>query len=390
MWGILGAVVLAPATANAEPLAMDRFEPERQWQLLGAQGIHIDTGWQPPNSAIQVKFLVHAQDDVLASMPGEAVYDWGTSEVVFFGDEGEGTFEIDVGAIVDARVQFDLLGNHYESELIGPYELGVFELTELTPYLLEGNPDRPALIEVTTEKTEVIAYPLVDAVIASGELVVDAAFDVRVALACSRIDVTPVEGSTATVDVELAAAALQAPSEEGVDLEAVGKLSCTTTADVTLLLYPGVQVTIGLEQFELAPFELPVPLLTGQEDPFDFDALPLRFEAPPAPSGTTSDSGGDESSGGPTHSGGGGDGGMTASDTGGNDPGTTSSTDGSDTDSATGGGVSDQEGCACRAGETRQSWGLLLVGMLGLARRRRSAQARSCCRRACSARSRTS
>lgn len=369
-------IVLAPGIARAQPESYDDFEPFREHQLLGFFGLDVDTGWQPPNSDIQVSFLLHAEDDVTASLPGEAIYDWQPEEVVFVGDEDEGLFALDVGVILDARVKFDLLGNQFESELIGPYEIGVFDSVTFTPYLLPGNPDRPAHIIAVTDPVEVFEQPLVDAVIASGSFVVDAAFDIDVSLQCDAIDVLPQHAPLASVQTELVAEAIAAPVP-AEDITADATLRCRTVSTLIVLLYPGVQVQIGLEEFELTPFELAVPLVVDREDPFDFDPLPLLFEAPIDAGGTT----GGETGGGSTGAGesgsaeGSGDGGSGPA-SGSGSSGHTGS--GTDTDTDTGGPLGEaisDDGCGCRqhmrAGSHPMLW-LWLPVLLGLRRRSRA------------------
>lgn len=288
-WGvILGFTgALLPAVALAEPEATDRFDPVREVQLLGAPGIDIDTGWAPPGSAIQVRFALHFDDEVVASMPGDAVYDWGTGELYFDGDVDAGSFEVDVGVIVNGRMRFDLLGQQFETDLLGPYDVATIGADEFTPYLLEGNLDRPARVERLTDRSLLFEYALVDAIIASGTFFVDAAFDTQIELVCDAIDVVSAEGDEASIDVELQVGALPAPPD-GADLQAEASLHCRTISTVVLLLYPGVELQVLGQGFELAPFELPVPALTDAESSFDFEALALAFEAPLPEAGSSS------------------------------------------------------------------------------------------------------
>jgi MYXO-CTERM domain-containing protein len=352
--------------AQAAPVGTDRFEPTRALQLLGAPGVDIATGWVPAGSDIQVSFELHADDGVVVSMPGDALFDWSDAGISFEGDPDQGAFELEVGVLLEARVRFDLLGNVFESEIIGPYDLGVFEQTSFTPYLLAGNPHRPAVIERLTAPSEVFVYPLVDAVIASGEFVLDAAFDVEVSLQCQAIEVALATGAVTSVVTESMAALVAVPAS-GEDLLADATLRCTTRSNVRLLLYPGVQVTLGLETFELSPFELPVPLLADQEDAFDFEALPLWFEAPALP-GTTTDGGTgtsrDGSTGDASPSGEGGGSGESGR---GEGTGTDSGTDG-------GGALGEPlQGCGCRPSApapVSMVWMTLAVLGLGCARRR--------------------
>lgn len=381
-WGaIIGfAGALVPAVAFAEPEATDRFEPVREVQLLGAPGIDLDTGWVPPGSGIQVRFVLHFGDDVVASMAGDAVYDWGAEELYFDGDVDGGSFEVDVGVIVNAQTRFDLLGQQFESDLIGPYDVATIGEVEFTPYLLEGNPDRPATVERFTERSLLFEYALVDVLIASGTFFVDAAFDTEVDLVCDTIEVSSAAGDEAVVDVELQSEALPAPLD-GSDLLADASLRCRTISNVVLLLYPGVQVEVLGQGFELSPFQLPVPALVDAESDFNFDTLPLAFEAPLPAAGSSSGDGGESSSGDDSETSSGGD---SADTTGGDADGnigsestaseTGTGADDLGTDGATGpmGHGEDLDGCGC-ASAPRPSAPTFLMLLLAacLGRRRK-------------------
>ena len=284
---ILAAALTAPNVATAGEV--QRFEPARELNLLGLGGVDVATGWVPANSAIQVSFDMHVGDTLEAEMLGDAEYEWEDGELWVTGDPDGGLFAIDVGALLDARVRFDLLGQQWESELIGPYDLVVDGGTLFDPYLLPGNPTRPALIDIQTEPTEVYTYSLVDAIIASGELVVDAAFDVQVSLECASIEAAPMAGDPAWIVEELAPVVMPSPSADSLLLDAT--LRCTTTSTFVVLLYPSVQITLGLETFELAPFELPVPLLTDDVQAFDFEPRALEFVDVPTPTPADDDGG---------------------------------------------------------------------------------------------------
>ncbi len=296
LWAVL--LFGLPTVASAETLEADRFEPERNLELLGLQGVDLDTNWQPPSSPIQVRFETHADDDILVEMPGDAVLDWDTGEVYFVGDDNGGVWDVDIGVAVDARFRFDLVGIQFESSFIGPYDVGIFETASFTPYLLPGNDQRPVYIDDETTPVEVFNYAIVDAVIASGNFFVDASFDIDMQLSCERIDVVDADGNPiGSIEAELEAMGIAAGDEDA--LAAQASLYCTLFSDVELILYPGVELQIGFEEFQLAPFELRIQLLDDRTDPLNFDPLPIVFDTPPVrepPSTTGGES--DESSGG--------------------------------------------------------------------------------------------
>ena len=375
LWAVL--VFGLPSVASAETLEVDRFEPERNLELLGLQGIDLDTNWQPPSSPIQVRFETHADDDILVEMPGDAVLDWDTGEVYFVGDDDGGVWDVDIGVALDARFRFDLVGIQFESSFIGPYDLGIFETASFTPYLLPGNDQRPVFIDDETTPIEVFNYAIVDAVVASGNFFVDASFDIDMQLSCERIDVTDADGNpVGSIEAELAALGVAAGDEDVVEAQA--SLHCTLFSDVELILYPGVELQIGFQEFQLAPFELRIQLLDDRTDPLNFDALPISFDTPPVPEppATTggmedeSSGGSDESEGSTETSDGDSASGSETSDGGqpGDGSGSTSAAASSEGDP----GFADPiDGCGCRS---KGEGGVGLWALLGLAlfRRRKS------------------
>ncbi|MCR9164621.1 MAG: MYXO-CTERM sorting domain-containing protein [Nannocystaceae bacterium] len=379
---IVALVLLGtPSLASAETLETDRFEPERNLELLGLQGIDVDTNWQPPGSPIQVRFETHADDDIFVEMPGDAVLDWDTGELYFVGDDEGGVWDVDIGVTLDARFRFDLVGIQFESSFIGPYDLGIFETAAFTPYLLPGNDQRPVYIDDETTPIEVFNYAIVDAVIASGNFYVDASFDIDMQLACERIDVMDAEGNpVGSITAELEGLAIAGPDEEQDEelVEAQASLHCTLFSDVELILYPGVELQIGFEEFQLAPFELRIQLLDDRIDPLNFDALPIVFDEPPVeePPSTTGGEG-ESSSGG--DGGGSSSAGASQGDSASGSESSGSGTDGEgvgSTEGSSSGGGPDEptatdgaQGCGCSStGSAAPLW--MLLGFALIRRRR--------------------
>lgn len=378
-WILVGAVLLAPSLASAETLEVDRFEPVRELELLGLQGIDVDTGWQPSSGNIQVRFVAHADDNILIEMPGDAVFDWDVGEVHFVGDEDAGVYDVDIGVLLDARFRFDLLGQQFESSFIGPYDLGIFQEASYTPYLLPGNDDRPLLVDDETTPLEVFNYAIVDAVIASGNFFVDASFDIDTELTCERIDVTDADGVDAgAILAEFEALAVAGRRAETVELMA--SLHCTLLSDIELILYPGVELEIAFQEFQLVPFELRIPLLDDRTDAVDFEPLPIVFDMPPEdiPGGRTGEgsSGGESGDGESGSSDSGADSGTGSASGGGTtaEPGS-GADDGEGAAASTGavsgdGASDDADGCGCTTGQpSRVESALFLILLLSLRRR---------------------
>src|SRR5690606_24108700 len=67
---------------------------------------------------------------------------------------------------------------------------GIEASTSFTPYLLEGNPERPAVIADKSGALDLVSIPLIpDIVIISGNLDIALYVDVEASLHCNRIEV---------------------------------------------------------------------------------------------------------------------------------------------------------------------------------------------------------
>ena len=165
-------IALAPGLAAAQgPTEPADFTPTYEEQLLGFEDATIDTGWIPNNSPVQMRFYADAANSIIIDLPGTAYYDWQTEELRFEGDPMAGFFEYDIGLELVASVKVDVSLAQWQSELLGPYDWGVQAATMFTPYLLEGNPDRPAMIQDQSGAFDLVSIPLIpDIIIISGNL----------------------------------------------------------------------------------------------------------------------------------------------------------------------------------------------------------------------------
>ena len=200
---------LAPALAAAIPLlafapdalagdpVSDRFEPMLEEEITNYP---YDSGWVPANSILQVKLEAGFNDGVEIEMPGDGLYDWDEATITFEGDDGDGDLKYTLGGNVTASVQVDL-GVPLQSDVLGPWELEVPASKSFTPYLLPGNPDRPAIALTYLE------IPLADEGIAfgpvSGNFTLVAQVDiVGVTYESDRIDLQDEEDGPVITSVE--------------------------------------------------------------------------------------------------------------------------------------------------------------------------------------------
>lgn len=352
---LLLASILAPGLASAQqPEEPDSFIPIYEEQLLGFDDVSIDTGWIPNGSPVQMRFYASAANTVGAVLPGEAIYDWETEQLRFVGDPESGYFSYDVGLELYAGVKVDVALVQWQSDLLGPYDYAIDELAWFTPYLLEGNPDRPATIASKTDGFTLASVPIVpDIVILSGNLDIDLAVDIEASLACNRIEVSgPLGDATFTSEGELQAID---PGEGPDDLELEATLYCQLVTMPSLIVRPHLVMEVAFDEYDIAGIDIPIELPTVDEE-IAFAPVTLSFPRPELPSDT------------------GETGGESGGDTGGDDE--VGETDESGSDDA--GGEALDDGCSC-ASDRSSSGGLLGLGvialaMLGLRRRHRRAR----------------
>jgi MYXO-CTERM domain-containing protein len=353
---LLLALVPTLASARDQDPETDDYIPMYEQQLLGFEDLGLDTGWIPNGSPVQMRFYASAANTIAAVLPGEAHYDWTSETLQFVGDPDAGFFSYDVGLELYAGVKVDAAIIQWESDLLGPYDYQIDELAWFTPYLLEGNPQRPATIMSQTDGFTLASIPIVpDIVILSGNLDIDLAVDITASLACNRVEVQgPLGEAVFTIEDEEQVVA----AGEGLeDLELEATLYCQLVTMPTLIVRPHLVMTVAFDEYDIAGIDIPIDLPTV-DDEIAFEPITLSFPRPEPPTGET---------GGET-------GGDSGGETGGNDEvGTEESGAGLSGDA----GLDD--GCACTTsarGSEGPLGGVLLGGvLLGLRVRQRRVSA---------------
>lgn len=345
-------VVLVPASAWAQqPEEQDDFDAFYENQLLGFEDFGLDTGWIPNGSPVQMRFYGSAANTVASVMTGDAFYDWETQQLRFVGAPMGGYFSYDVGLELYAGVKVDVTLVQWESDLLGPYNFIVDETAWFLPYLLPGNPDRPATIASQTDGFTVASVPLVpDLLILSGNLDIDVAVDIEASLACNRIEVAGFDEAVFVVEGE---SVFVDPGPGPEDLELQATLFCQLVTMPTLIVRPHLVMTIGLDDYDIGGIDIPIDLPAVDEE-VAFDPVALSFPRPEPPTG---DSGGESGED---------EGGETGAETG--------DETGTDGDAGLDDGPGVDNGCNCSSdGDGSRSAGVLGLLVLGLCLRRRRA-----------------
>jgi MYXO-CTERM domain-containing protein len=371
--GLAAPLALGPTSAAAE-IGVAEFSPEHLQQLIGLDDFTYDSDWFPMDSPVQLRLIVHAGNSVAIDMPGDGLYDWEAAAIHFEGEPDGGRFGVDVGFTLDSKVRFDVAGIQWESDIIGPYDYAVISETAFTPYLLDGNPDRPAMIMDETDPVTLVSVPITpDILVAAGNLDIDVYVIIDGAVACDAIEVATIEPKAqwdaVTIEGEskhLDAGVGPLPDPFVVD----GVLFCNLETAPTIVLKPTLVMTILGTDYEIAGIDIPV-MIPPFDDTIQFNTETMEFprpEPPPEPETTGTDSG--------TSDGATGSGGATDSGAGTTGASATDTDSSSATEGASGGfGGPDEEGCACSTGggpgPLDLGFGLGLV-VVAAGRRRRS------------------
>ncbi|MCA9680971.1 MAG: MYXO-CTERM sorting domain-containing protein [Myxococcales bacterium] len=342
----------SPAQAEDPPQDSADFSPFMELLLLGFDDFALDTGWIPANSPVQMRFYASASNSVTMSLPGQAIYDWGSEELHFVGTPMAGSFDYQVGLELFAGVKVDVNLIQWESDLLGPYDWLIDEEAVFTPYLLEGNPERPAAISETSDAFPLASVPLIpDIVVLSGNLDIDLFVDIQADFQCERIEVQTPGGELVDFTNE-GEAQLIDPGEGPDDLVLPATAYCRLRTAPTLIVNPHLVMEVAFQEFDIAGIDIPIDLPVV-DDELQFDTIELSFPRWEAPTGDT--------------------GGETGTD-GGSETDTDTAGDSGDEVGLSGGEIAD-DGCNCSSAsaDTGRDLGgttLALLGLLAWRRRR--------------------
>jgi MYXO-CTERM domain-containing protein len=350
-----GLLFALPGTAAAEgPEESSDFSPDYEQQLLGFEDVGVDTGWIPNGSPVQMRFFAAAANTIAMGLPGQAHYDWRTQQLRFEGDPNAGYFEYKVGVEIFASVKVDVDFVQWESDILGPYDFLFDEAAMFTPYLLEGNPDRPATITEQSDAFPLASVPIVpDIIIIAGNLDIDLFIDIHASFQCNRIEVLGPDGEIVDFVTEGESIEID-PGEGPEDLIMPATALCQLQTEPTLIINPHLVMEVIGQEYDIAGIDIPVDLPVV-DDEVAFDPIDLEFPRwePDPPTGDT--------------------GGETGGDEGGLDEvGDDTGTGGTGDDF---GGEYVDDGCNCTTTKNGQRGGLVMLSLFalaGLRRRRRS------------------
>ena len=321
-------------------------------QLAGFEDVGYDSGWLPANSPVQLRIEFQAANTVQIGMFGEGSYDWDAQALHFVGDELGGSFRYDVGLLIHAEVQADVIGFNWQSDLLGPFDYLIDAETEFDPYLLMGNPDRPATVTDSAEGATVASIPLLpDIVIASGNLDIDLGYEVEAQLWSNIISADgPLNSASVLVEGEAVAILPDEVQDYTQPFEIDATLSSHVTTQTTIVIRPHLVMEILGTPYDIAGIDIPVELLEMDDD-WVFETQTLFLDRPEPTNGDGGEGGGE-------------------------DTGSSDGVDDTDTGSESSAGLDDfpgDDGCNCRstADQGTRGWGMLALLAIPAWRRRR-------------------
>ncbi len=300
--GRIGLPLLALGLASpaaAETTSTSPYSTAFAEQVIDVDDYDYDSDWQPADSAIQVRLVVHAGNTISLDMDGDAIYDWSDGTVVLEGLPELGWYAVDLGLFIASYLRFDLMGIEWEGEVGDPIEFLVEDLVDFQPYLLPGNPDSPLDVTTEVEKQTVIDYSAVDIVVASASLQVAISGNLNTWFETTSVTVVPdaIDGGEALLELYAEPVPLMLLDVEPLDsATASAQLEGDVVFTPDLHAWPTVVVDILGSEYILAEFDIPIELPVV-EDTWLFDPEPLSFERPeqpdPVDSGDTSEPGDD-------------------------------------------------------------------------------------------------
>ncbi len=286
--------------------------------LMDICGLDIDSGWVPDGSPIQVRFQFHLGCGYYVVMNGYAVMTWPPRPgpyLHFRGIPRGGRYQLEYSVRMSARVRISIheggldIEEEFDLPYIPDFNIGVYATKRFTPFLLEGSPERPLVVEDQIPHTRLFRYDLMNLLEASGAIPPQDLVEAWLEIYIDGYVGSRFEGRKITVAVgeqntefpvpdlvftrEGQTERLPVSPEEMVGglREAVYEAAVVHYADISF--YPHIKIEVaGYDVFEMDLFEIPIPIDDKEDywvfDPAVFDfafpdiAAPARLFVPPA------------------------------------------------------------------------------------------------------------
>ncbi len=253
------------------------------------------TGWQPPSAPIQFRFYLHFGGDVTAELPGNAVMSWPERYGISYdGNPLDGVFEMDVGVEVTADMRWNIPGigsgtAPLPASIVPQFDFLFEDQAEFTPFLLEGEEERPVHIEDTIQKTKLLTVDLVPIItggtpipgfVAGLTLLAGGDFtgDLSGVSITTIPDGIPDGGMPIVHTIENELKTWPENEDSGQSGQAQYKALVNLKGD--LVLSPGIALEVAGVPFPITPVDIPVPVIDGDFN-WNFAPEPISFTVQP-------------------------------------------------------------------------------------------------------------
>ena len=243
----------------------------------------IDTGWIPADGPVRTRFIGFVGGGMSSSASGAVHLSWPQSSLWADAADGAGQLSMDLGVELQTYLHLEL--QIPDGPLIvweGPiplfpgFDYRFANASAFNPFLLEGQDPASVLVTDNIQQTELYSLSLTDLIIpipgVSGEIEVTAGGLLDTVMRGARLSFP--EG-----DLLQHGALLPAPLPPGPYYQTTVRYDADVTYQGTLLLQPAVVLHLGPLEWELAQFDLPVPLSPVNET-WQFDTKTVGFQVP--------------------------------------------------------------------------------------------------------------
>ncbi|HVE84983.1 MAG TPA: hypothetical protein VND93_19165 [Myxococcales bacterium] len=280
----LPLALITCALAGALPAAASEAAPapvQLTYSKEAFQPWSLDTGWMPEEGPVRVRFIGFVGGGLRSVAPGAVHLAWPQSRVWAEGEVNAGQLSMDLGVELQTFMHLELqipggplLTWEGPIPLVPGFDYRFADAGAFTPFLLGGE---AASVSDTIQQTELYSLSLTDLIIPipgiEGEIEVSAGGLLDVAMRGARLAFPEGEitRSGESVPVTL-------PS--GTQYQTAVRYDADVTYQGSLLLEPAVVLHLGPLEWDLAQFDLPVPLPAVTET-WKFQEQPASFQLPP-------------------------------------------------------------------------------------------------------------
>jgi hypothetical protein len=243
----------------------------------------IDTGWLPGTGPVQVRFVGYVGGGMRCSATGAVHLGWPSPQLWASAQSDAGQLSMDMGVELQTFLRLDLqLPFNQRFTWEGPiplfpgFDYRFAGAAPFTPFLLDGQEPRSVTVSDSIQPTELYSLSLTDAIIPlpgiEGSIDVTAGGLLDLVMQGRRL-------SFPQGDLTWEGQALSVQLPAGSRYETSARYDADVTYQGALDLQPAVVLHLGPLEWDLARFQIPVPLPPVNET-WSFDAQTAAFDLP--------------------------------------------------------------------------------------------------------------